>query len=92
MAKMMRYLELPQIFSDATFGWFLLSWFVTRHILFMIVIKSAMFDLPRLLPFDWDIVRGHYLSKGSWIMFLSCLFALEVSPAVVLETLTDRKK
>ncbi|KAK7470709.1 Sphingosine N-acyltransferase lag1 [Stygiomarasmius scandens] len=78
MAKMMRYLELPQLLTDATFGWFLISWFVTRHVLFIIVIWSAIFDVPRLLSFDWDPVRGHFLSKGSHAMFLSCLLALEV--------------
>ncbi|THV08612.1 longevity assurance proteins LAG1/LAC1 [Dendrothele bispora CBS 962.96] len=78
MAKMMRYLELPQILTDAAFGWFLISWFVTRHVLFIIIIWSTIFDIPRVLPFDWDPVRGHFLTKGSWMMFLSCLLSLEV--------------
>ncbi|ESK97621.1 longevity-assurance protein [Moniliophthora roreri MCA 2997] len=77
-AKMMRYLNFPQMACDAMFGIFLVSWFITRHVLFVIVIKSAIFDMPRLLPFDWDPVRGHYISKGSYVMFMSCILALEL--------------
>ncbi|KAK7049573.1 Sphingosine N-acyltransferase lag1 [Paramarasmius palmivorus] len=78
VAKMMRYLNLPQLACDATFGIFLLSWFITRHVLFIIVIKSVIVDMPRILPFDWDPIRGHYLTKGSYTMFILCLLALEV--------------
>ncbi|KAF9263459.1 longevity assurance proteins LAG1/LAC1 [Marasmius fiardii PR-910] len=78
MAKMIRYLALPQIYCDATFVWWLISWVVTRHLLFAIVIWSAMFDGPRLHPWKWDPASGYYFSKGAWGMFISCLLALEV--------------
>ncbi|KAG7097015.1 hypothetical protein E1B28_004408 [Marasmius oreades] len=78
MAKMIRYLALPQIYCDATFVWWLISWFVTRHVLFVVVIYSTMFDLPRLHPWKWDPPSGHYLTKGAHVMFTSSLLALEI--------------
>ncbi|KAJ8086553.1 Sphingosine N-acyltransferase lag1 [Marasmius tenuissimus] len=78
MAKMLRYLSLPAIYSDATFGLFVVSWFVTRHVLFVIPIYSAIFDVPRLLEFDWIPETGYYLSKGSHYIFILCLLAIEV--------------
>ncbi|KAE9410444.1 longevity assurance proteins LAG1/LAC1 [Gymnopus androsaceus JB14] len=78
LAKMLRYLELPQIFPDITFGAFMVSWFITRHVLFIIAIKSAFLDMPRVTNFGWDPSRGYYLTKGSHYMFIMCLLALEV--------------
>ncbi|KIK65318.1 hypothetical protein GYMLUDRAFT_38766 [Collybiopsis luxurians FD-317 M1] len=78
LAKMLRYLNLPQIFPDVTFGVFMVSWFVTRHIYFVIAIKSVIFDLPRFVPFDWDPEHGYYLTKGSHAMFILCMLALEI--------------
>ncbi|KAH9071606.1 longevity assurance proteins LAG1/LAC1 [Lactarius deliciosus] len=40
VAKMLRYLSY-QIACDVTFVWWMLSWFVTRHVLFCKVIASA---------------------------------------------------
>ncbi|KAJ3994204.1 TLC domain-containing protein [Lentinula boryana] len=77
LAKMLRYLNLPKIYPDFTFGTFMVTWFVTRHVLFPVAIKSVIFDLPRLVPFDWDPERGYYSTKGSHAMFYCCLLALE---------------
>lgn len=79
LAKMLRYLELPQIYPDITFGTFMVSWFITRHVLFMIAIRSTIFDMPRVTNYGWDPSRGYYLTKGSHSMFIICLLALEVS-------------
>ncbi|KAJ4482721.1 TLC domain-containing protein [Lentinula lateritia] len=78
LAKMLRYLNLPQIYPDLTFGTFMLTWFVTRHVLFPIAIKSTIFDMRRLIPFDWDPERGYYHTLGSHTMFYLCLLVLEV--------------
>jgi hypothetical protein len=75
---MFRYLSLSNL-CDITFTWFLLSWFLTRHVLFNIVIWSVYYDAPRLIPFAWDPERGQFLSKGSHAAFLSSLVALQVS-------------
>ncbi|KAF5393783.1 hypothetical protein D9757_000071 [Collybiopsis confluens] len=78
LAKMLRYLNLPKIFPDLTFGVFMVSWFITRHVLFVIAIKSTIFDLPRNIPYIWDPERGLYLTKGSHTMFILCMLALEI--------------
>jgi len=78
IAKMMRYLEVRQILCDAMFGWFLVSWLVTRHILFLLVIVSAIFYVPRVLPFVWDPAIGSYLSPVSFGVFCFCLVVLQV--------------
>lgn len=85
LAKMLRYLELPQILPDLTFGIFLVSWLITRHILFYFAIKSTILDMPRVAHFgQWDPARGYYLTKGSHYMFSICLIALEVSARITL--------
>ncbi|KAL0577721.1 Sphingosine N-acyltransferase lag1 [Marasmius crinis-equi] len=78
LAKMLRYLALPAIYPDATFGFWLVSWIVTRHVLFAIPIYSALFDVPRLLTFQWVPEKGIYLSKYSHTVFCLCLLAIEV--------------
>src|SRR6266550_1762672 len=45
---MIRYTKISQFACDVTFGIFLVSWFITRHILFIFVIK-AVYDLPKFL-------------------------------------------
>ncbi|KAJ7507744.1 TLC domain-containing protein [Mycena galericulata] len=78
IAKMMRYLNLPQIASDSTFALFIVSWFVTRHVLFMLVIISTYTDLPRLVPFEWAPQLGRFLSREYWVIFCACLTALQI--------------
>lgn len=75
---MFRYLALPTL-RDAAFGVFMFSWLVTRHILFLLLIKSAFFDAPRYIPFEWSPERGRYLSYGAYNVFLALLFTLQVS-------------
>jgi len=48
LAKMIRYTKISQLACDVTFGVFLVSWFITRHVLFIFVIK-AVYDLPKFL-------------------------------------------
>lgn len=74
LAKMLRYIEVSQLATDAVFGWFLLSWLVTRHFLFVLVIKSAIFDAPRLIAMD------NFQTRTALTTFCILLLALEVSP------------
>jgi len=76
LAKMFRYLALPTL-CDATFVWFLVSWLVTRHILFMLAIRSLFADAPRFVPLEWSPEQGRFLSYESWIAFLALLIALQ---------------
>lgn len=78
LAKMLRYIEVSQLATDAVFGWFLLSWLVTRHFLFVLVIKSAIFDAPRLIDMD------NFQTRTALTTFCILLLALEVSPPLPL--------
>jgi acyl-CoA-dependent ceramide synthase len=75
---MFRYLALSKL-CDATFVWFLLSWFVTRHVFFIIVIKSVYTDWRKVPTFQWAPERGFYFTTNVWIAFLASLMALQVS-------------
>lgn len=75
---MMRYLNVRQLLCDLTFGLYLVSWLVTRHILFVIVVISTIVQAPKVVPFHWDPSAGRYFTFGSHMMFCVCLLALEV--------------
>lgn len=75
---MIRYIEISQIACDMTFVLFLVSWLITRHVLFIFAIVSTYTDCPRLIPFEWSVERGRYLSKPAWIVFCTLLSALQV--------------
>ena len=73
---MFRYLGMS-LLCDLTFVAFLVSWFVTRHVLFLLVIKAtweAWYVIPRI----WDPSRGHYLTTEIYYAFLGMLVALQV--------------
>lgn len=57
----------------------MLSWIITRHILFGIVIYSAYNDAPLLIPFTWAPERGHYLTRDAYIVFVGLMVVLQVS-------------
>lgn len=76
---MFRYLSLTTL-CDATFVCFLLSWFITRHALFVFVIISTYKDAPRIIPRVWDPERGHYMTKEVYIAYNTLLIALQVRP------------
>ena len=78
LAKMLRYLSY-QIACDVTFVWWMLSWFVTRHVLFCKVIASTYLDIPRQLEFGWWPERGYWLTKEVHTTFVILLIILEVS-------------
>jgi hypothetical protein len=76
---MLRYIDLSTL-CDITFVWFLASWFVTRHVLFIfVVIRSAWTDPKRLLTFEWAPERDFYLTSSARYIFISMLCALEVT-------------
>lgn len=56
----------------------MVSWIITRHALFLLVILSTYFDTPRLIPRVWDLQKGHYMTKGVYVAFVIMLVALQV--------------
>ncbi|THH13281.1 hypothetical protein EW146_g6914 [Bondarzewia mesenterica] len=75
-AKMLRYLAY-QTACDLAFVFFLVSWFITRHVLFVGVIVSLYSDAPRFIPFQWIPERGYYFSAEVHAIFVILLSALE---------------
>jgi very-long-chain ceramide synthase len=80
---MFRYLALSKL-CDATFVWFLLSWLVTRHGLFLVVIKSVYTDLPKYTNLEWAPERGRYISYEIWLGYVGMLVALQVFNSLTL--------
>ncbi|KAJ6583032.1 TLC domain-containing protein [Mycena vulgaris] len=78
IAKMCRYMVVRQSVCDALFTFYLVSWFVSRHILFTVVIISTYCDLPRVVPFEWAPHRGRFLSKSAWVAGCTSLTILQV--------------
>ncbi|TRM68056.1 TLC domain-containing protein [Schizophyllum amplum] len=77
-AKMGRYLDIPHQIYDYTFAFFLVSWFVTRHVLFVCVLWSTWTGLPANINFEWTPEKGHYITHTFWLVFVSSLAALQV--------------
>ncbi|KZO91388.1 longevity assurance proteins LAG1/LAC1 [Calocera viscosa TUFC12733] len=76
-AKMFRYVGFNTA-KDVTFVFFLISWFVTRHVLFGAVIWSVYHDLPRFIPYRWSPSNGLYMTRPALAGFISLLVALQV--------------
>ena len=74
---MLKYLGFSTL-CDMTFVAFMLSWFITRHCIFILVLKSAYFDAPRIIPYVWDPPTGRFMTKGVLFAFNSMLATLEV--------------
>jgi very-long-chain ceramide synthase len=55
---MLKYLEL-QFLCDSTFVLFLISWPVTRHYFYILFLRSAYFDAPRIFHRD-NVQRSAY--------------------------------
>jgi len=88
---MIRYLDISQFLCDLTFGWFMLSWLVTRHILFIIVIYSTIFEGPTYVEYKWDYEAGYYITQTAFTGFWVMLLALQVwvrTPYTLLKRLT----
>lgn len=74
---MFKYVSLLTI-CDATFICFMVSWFVCRHILFVIVIKSVYWDAPNTVRLAWNPEIGSYVTTDVLLAFAALLVALEV--------------
>ncbi|KAF8553807.1 longevity assurance proteins LAG1/LAC1 [Imleria badia] len=80
LAKMLRYIALYTL-CDVTFIVFLVSWFITRHVLFVIFIKSTLVDSIHLVPEMWAPERGNYASPllhKVWSILVVLLEVLQV--------------
>lgn len=77
---MLRYLGLTTA-CDVAFGIFMLSWLVTRHFLFLCVIKSSFYDARRVIPPVWDPSTGRLMTSEVLTVFQILLMCLQVTGA-----------
>lgn len=74
---MLRYLELPRA-CDTAFVTFLVSWFLTRHVGFLLVLYSLWFRYPILRP-RWVIWNTDELyTIKTYYSFAALLGTLQV--------------
>lgn len=77
LAKMQKYLGFTES-CDITFGLFMLSWIITRHILYARVLASIIWDSNNFLHFEWNPEKEYYWSKNTKYVFVGLLSALQV--------------
>lgn len=83
-AKMLRYLSLPTL-CDISFVVFLVSWLVTRQILFLLVIYSTYKDAPKYITLVWAPEENRYFSQNAYYWFTALLTALQVRRMVTVK-------
>jgi very-long-chain ceramide synthase len=76
LAKMFKYMNVP-VMPDITFLVFLVSWLITRQILFPRIVWSVTFDMPVYLPLDWNPAIDHFVTRNGWIFFTVSLWILQ---------------
>ncbi|KAI1410309.1 longevity assurance proteins LAG1/LAC1 [Hypoxylon sp. FL1857] len=74
LAKCLKYIGFTTI-CDVIFGVFMVTWFLTRHVFYLMVCWSVYFDTPRLMPTacykgDADDLRGPLPVPGGWSYLL----------------------
>jgi acyl-CoA-dependent ceramide synthase len=78
---MFRYLSLPNL-TDATFVFFLLSWFLTRHVGFIAVLLSVMTHAHYRLPIEWAPEKGKFVTHNSLNVFAILLGAIQIMSCI----------
>lgn len=68
-----------QTTCDAMFGAFMISWTITRHICYMFVMMTCIYDAPRLIPYrsPVDLRAGYAFTPALYVMFISLLAVLQ---------------
>lgn len=78
VAKMLKYAGW-QTTCDIAFGLFMLSWLVTRHILYMRVVWSCAYDTLNVMSFRPTNYRtGDYFTRTAYFILIGLLCALQV--------------
>src|SRR5690606_4395223 len=63
---------------DVLFGLFVVSWAITRHYLYPLLIKSLHEGPPKYINMIWDPSQELYMSRNVQLGFLSLLYGLQV--------------
>ncbi|GAA5829750.1 hypothetical protein JCM5353_002218 [Sporobolomyces roseus] len=83
LAKLFKYAGARK-FSDATFAAFLVSWIVTRHVIYGIILWSVIFESPVLVPYGWRVTEGYLFSQGVHVSFCVLLCLLQIITCIWL--------
>jgi acyl-CoA-dependent ceramide synthase len=73
---MLLYLQLPSIFPDTVFGFFVFSWLVTRQGAFTLVVWSLIVESPIYIERDFRPMEGRFWSGPTYWAFVSLLLGL----------------
>ncbi|WFC94378.1 sphingosine N-acyltransferase [Malassezia brasiliensis] len=78
LAKMLKYMGW-QTTCDAMFGAFMISWTITRHICYMFVMMTCIYDAPRLIPYrsPVDLRTGYAFTPVVYVVFITLLAVLQ---------------
>ncbi|WFD30279.1 sphingosine N-acyltransferase [Malassezia sp. CBS 17886] len=78
LAKMLKYMGW-QTLCDAMFVAFMLTWTITRHVLFLLLMYSCVTEAPAIVPFKSpvDFASGYVFTKTSFGVFLALLGLLQ---------------
>ncbi|OTA95313.1 hypothetical protein M434DRAFT_20324 [Hypoxylon sp. CO27-5] len=74
LAKCLRYIGFTTI-CDVTFGIFMVTWFLTRHVFYLMICWSVYSDTPRLMPTacyegSADDLHGPFPVPDGWLHLL----------------------
>lgn len=73
---MLLYLQLPSIFPDTVFGFFVFSWLVTRQAAFTLVVWSVIVEAPVHVKEGFNPMEGLFWTKYTYWGFSTFLVAL----------------
>lgn len=76
-AKMLKYLK-HETLCDIAFGLFMLSWIVTRHVLYPRVLYSVIYDSDQIIHLEWNPEKEWYYARTTKYCFVALLSALQV--------------
>jgi acyl-CoA-dependent ceramide synthase len=62
---------------DVVFGFFMISWVVTRHFFFGYIIYSTMFESTQFVELKWDPEEEHFYSRKTQIFFVTLFLLLQ---------------
>lgn len=74
---MFKYMSLEPL-PDITFVLFLLSWLVTRQVLYPFVVRSVVFDTLVFLPFKEYGAPEPGITRGGWATYSVLLTGLAI--------------
>ncbi|KAK4518062.1 uncharacterized protein ATC70_001412 [Mucor velutinosus] len=77
LAKILKYIGLS-VTCDITFGLFALSWPITRHILFSMIIWATAVEPTRYLDMKWEPEKGKYFTPFTQKIYIFLFVSLNV--------------